>query len=397
MNLGLTPREQELVERTGRLAREKFAARAEAHDRHARFPHEDFQDLFAAGLHAAVVPEQYGGLGIGPLNGTPFGLWMLTKELAKADLSLARCWEGHVNSLVLLGGLGNPEQKRRWFDGVVHQGETWAAWSGEPQAPRPGETRTFGTRIRPVDGGFVVSGSKVFCTSAQGARRAILLVSLDGPGGARYAQAAPDGLLLLACDLADSSISTDDSWWDPIGMRGTVSHLVRFDDTFIPESDQIGIPGQYLKEGWQTLFLPHYAASFLGAAEAAYEYTRDYVRSQAREADPYVQHRVARMQINLDTAHLWLRHVGELWGNGDRREAALAGSRVRYLVERLADDTVREAIHACGARCLIRPSPIERIYRDLSFYLRHDNDDWVLATIGRALLGLPYDHSFHKP
>lgn len=397
MKNGLTPHEQELVERAGCLAREKFVPRAEEHDRHARFPQEDFRDLFAAGLHAAVVPEEYGGLGIGPLNGSAYALWMLTKELAKADLSLARCWEGHVNSLVLLAGLGDAEQKRRWFEGVVREGETWAAWSGEPQAAKPGETLKFGTRIQPVDGGFVVSGSKVFCTSAAGARRAILLVSLAGPGGARHSQAGPEGLLLLACDLTDPSVTADDSWWDPIGMRGTVSHLVRFDDTFIPASDQIGRPGQYLTEGWQTLFLPHYAASFLGAAEAAYDYTLAYIRSQQREADPYVQHRVARMRIHLDTAHLWLRHVGELWHVGDRREAALAGSRVRYLVEHLADDTVRQAIHACGARCLIRPSPIERIYRDLSFYVRHDNDDQVLATIGKALLGLPYDHSFHKP
>ena len=54
-------------------------------------------------------------------------------------------------------------------------------------------------------------------------------------------------------------------------------------------------------------------------------------------------------------------------------------------------------IHACGARCLNRPSPIERIYRDLSFYVRHDNDDHILANIGKSVLGLPYDLSFYKP
>jgi hypothetical protein len=43
---------------------------------------------------------------------------------------------------------------------------------------------------------------------------------------------------------------------------------------------------------------------------------------------------------------------------------------------------------------LLRPSPLERIYRDLSFYVRHDNADHILATIGRGLLGEPHDRSF---
>lgn len=52
---------------------------------------------------------------------------------------------------------------------------------------------------------------------------------------------------------------------------------------------------------------------------------------------------------------------------------------------------------ACGARCLNRPSLIERILRDLALYIRHDNDDQVLATIGCAVLGKPFAASFYKP
>ena len=46
---------------------------------------------------------------------------------------------------------------------------------------------------------------------------------------------------------------------------------------------------------------------------------------------------------------------------------------------------------------LIRPSILERVYRDLSFYVRHDNDDQILATIGKSILGLTHDPSFYKP
>src|SRR5436190_2154383 len=395
--LDLKSDQQELIERVSSLAQGKFAERAAHYDSTATFPVEDFVDLFHAGLLAPVVPREHGGLGLGPYRGDVFTLWMMTKEIAKADLSLARCWEGHVNSLVLLDGMADENQRARWFDGVVTQGHKWVAWSGEPQARKPGEVVRFGTTVKQVDGGYVVEGNKVFATSASGARWAILLVNTAGPGGVRHTSASLDTQLLMACDLTDPSVEVDASWWDPIGMRATVSHLVNFRSTFIPERDLIGYPGQYLKEGWQTCFIPHYAATFLGAAEAAFDYTMDYVVSQNKTEDPYIQHHLGQMSVNVETAHLWLKHVAELWETGRYQEAQIGGSRARHVVEHLAEETVRHAIRACGARCLIRPSVLERVYRDLSFYVRHDNDDHILAMIGKSLLGLTHDPSFYKP
>jgi alkylation response protein AidB-like acyl-CoA dehydrogenase len=393
--LDLKPESRELLSRVGRIA-EACARRADHYDRTTQFPAEDFDDLFTAGLNAPAVPREFGGLGIGPLRGDALALWLMTKELAKADLSLGRCWEGHANSLVLIDAMATAEQKARWFEGVVERGEIWVGWSGEPQAPKPGERRRFGTSIERADGGWVLSGTKVFATSATGAKWAILLVNTSGPGAARHA-ADPDTLLMIACDLSHPSVVVDESWWDPIGMRATVSHLIRFNDTFLPDSDVIGAPGGYLREGWQTAFIPHYAASFLGAAEAVYEYAVEYVTRQGKVTDPYVQQRVGSMAVNVESAHLWLRHVARLWDTGHRDDARLTGSRARHVVEHLALETVDHCIRACGARSLVRPSPVERVLRDLTFYVRHDNDDHVLATIGRALLGQTHDASFYKP
>lgn len=392
----LSPRSRELLDRVGEVAA-ACAERADEHDRAATFPRKDFEDLASAGLNAATVPREHGGLGLGPLNGDTLTLWLMTKELAKADLSLGRCWEGHANSLVLLHALASEQQQARWFDGIVRGGEKWVAWSGEPQARKPGEGSKFGTSISAVDGGWVLDGSKAFATSATGADWAILLVNTAGPGGARHADGPPEGLLLLACDLSDPTVTVDDSWWDPIGMRGTASHVVEFHQTFLPEEHLIGTPGAYLHEGWQSAFTPHYAASFLGAAEGAFDYAREYLLRQEKTADPYVQQRAGSMAVNIDTAHLWLAHVARLWDGGDRPGAQRAGNRARHLVEHLALETVDHCVRACGARSLVRPSPVERILRDLTFYARHDNDDHVLATIGRAALGQTHDSSFFKP
>jgi len=396
-NVYLAAEGREIVERTSALARERFAARAALYDETATFPREDFDDLYAAGLLSPCVPREHGGLHLGPYRGDAFTLWMMTKELAKADLSLARCWEGHANSLVILDGIASDEQKARWFAGVVERGEMWVAWSGEPQSRALGEKPRFGTYVERVDGGWLLNGTKAFCTSAGGARWAILLVNSAGPGGARHASGSPDTLLLLAVDLTDPSISFDGSWWNPIGMRATVSHAARFEKTFIPDANVIGAPGRYLNEGWQTCFAPHYAASFLGAAEAALDYALAYVRTQNKGDDPYVQHHLATMSMHVDSGHLWLRHVATLWEQGAVEEAQLAGSRARHLVEHFAEETVSHAVRACGARSLNRPSALERIHRDLAMYIRHDNDDQVLATVGRALVGSSFDTSFYKP
>lgn len=393
----LNPSRPELIAQARDLAKHHFAARAASYDRDAAFPSEDFNDLAREGLLSAVVPSQYGGLGLGPHRGNVFTLWLMTKEFAKADLSLARCWEGHCNSMVLIDGMASDDQKERWFGGVIRRGETWVAWSGEPQARASLEKTSFGTTTTRVDGGYIVNGNKAFATSAGGAHWAILLVSTAGPGGGRHNSGGAESLLLLACDLSHPSISIDRSWWDPIGMRGTASHVVRFDQTFIPDGNVIGRPGQYLADGWQTCFIPHYAATFLGAAEAAYEFSLEYIQSQNKSADPYIQHHLGQSAINVETGHLWLQHVAHLWETGRHDEAQLAGSRARHVIEHLAEDTVKRSIRACGARSLNRPSPLERIYRDLSLYVRHDNDDHLLATIGRSLLGERHDSSFFKP
>lgn len=393
MIVNLAADKQVHMERIKELANQKFALRAAGYDRTASFPREDFEDLLKAGLNAPCVPTEYGGLGLGH-DSDIFTLWMMTKELAKVNLSLARCWEGHTNCQVLLAGMGSESQKKRWFEGIVRRGEKWAGWSGEPQSKIPGQKVGFGTTVRVADGGYIIDGTKIFATSSNEAQWAILFVNPLGTGGARHGNGSAKSVLMLACDLSDKSVSFDDSWWEPIGMKGSISYLVRFKETFIPEENLIGYPGQYLFEEWQTRFTPQYGAAFLGSAEGAYDYASAYVKKQGKEGDPYVQHRIAQSAMNLETMQLWLRHTATLWETGQHLEAKQAGNRTRYLTENLAMETLNHCVKTCGARCLIQPSSLERIYRDLSFYVLHDNCDRVLSSIGEEILGQSFDRSF---
>ena len=196
----------------------------------------------------------------------------------------------------------------------MHRGEKWVAWSGEPQARAPGERARFGTTVEKVAGGYVVNGTKVFSTSAGGVEWAILLVNTAGPGGARHATASPEGPCwpvtcptpaspVMAPGGTPSACGRPSATWCALSTRSSPRHL-------------IGPPGEYLKGGWQTCFTPHYAASFLGAAEAAYTFALEYLASQHKGAIRMCSSTSAHMAINVETGHLWLRHVANLWETG---------------------------------------------------------------------------------
>ena len=115
------------------------------------------------------MPRQscsHGGQGLGPDVGL-FTLWMMTKELAKADMALARCWEGHVNSQMLLNALG-----RRSAEGSLVPWDRGAGRDlGRLERRAAGaDSRAdarFGTVVRPASGGYVIDGTKVFATDAE--------------------------------------------------------------------------------------------------------------------------------------------------------------------------------------------------------------------------------------
>ncbi len=376
------------------LSNENILARAHDYDTNARYPAENFTDLFNIGALAAPIDPEFGGLGCGPDYGNVYSLWQMTRAIAKADLSFARCWEGHNNALMLIDKLANKAQKERWFSDVINKGHRWAAWSGEPQKKLPQQKYSIGTRVEKQGKDYVINGNKVFATSAPGASWAILLVSLAGPGGAREVSDGENNLLMLACDLSDPSISFDGDWWDPIGMRSTVSYKVNFVDTHIPEANCIGEIGEFLTLDMQSRFTPHYAVSFLGALEGAYEYALEMVMLQHRENDPYVQHHIAKVKLSIDTLELWLTQVAFMLDNQQYEDARGAAGKFRYLAEKLAEDGIKRCIKICGARSLNKPSRLERIYRDLTIYVQHDNVDHILATIGRRAMGQPVDNAF---
>ncbi len=383
---------EQIVEKLALLT-PNFAARASQYEQEKCFPKQNFEDLHKAGLLCPAVSAAFGGLGFGSHLQQSFALWAMTKCIAKADMAMARCWEGHINAQIILEIAANQRQKTLWFGEMIAKGTLWGCWSGEPLQATPFEKSSTGTLVTETSEGFLLNGSKVFCSGASGADWAILFVNTQGVGGARHSN-SPQTVIMLACPMADKTIRLDDTWWQPIGMTASVSFKVLFDNTFIPKENLIGYAGQFMTEEIATYLLPHYASNLLGGMEAIDEQVIQFVQRQGKSKDPYIQQHIGKMKLNLQTCQMWLQHVANLWDLQQLPEAKMAGVAFRYQVEKLGFQNLATALDVCGSRALIKPSPIEKIYRDFSFYAKHDNADHLLANLGKTILGEASDLAF---
>ncbi len=421
---------ERLVSEVSELSASRFAPRAAAYDRNSAFPAEDFDDLYEHGFLAATVPREYGGLGVGHTAGDPLTLWLITKAIAKGDLSLARCWEGHANAVDQMADLAVPELRERVFRMIVEDGMRLVLWGSEPprppgdqppqegqqggeqtrppqtgagqardqtsapaarpNAPAPGSARR--TTAKRVHGGWLLNGVKQFATSAGGATHAIVSATAPDERGEDDPMSGRGSFIV---EMTTPGLRIDEAWWHSLGMRSTVSHMVYLEDVFVPQEWEYRRAQSDL-QSWQARFIPQFAASFIGAAEAAYDFTLPYLRERGKENDPYVQHHVASMRVSLELAQTYLQHTAGLWASGQVTEAALASNIFRVAAEEQTTNVVSRAIRACGATALLEQHPLGRIQRDLQTYVRHENVDRLTATVGRASLGLNYDPGFSR-
>ncbi len=228
LNVRPSPRQQELIDLAGELARTKFAPRAAKHDREASFPFDDYDDLREAGLLKLCVPERYGGLGEG------FETYFLVAEqIAQGNASTALTFNMHSTTMLTMGewieGIDfapgamarhREVAARRWTEvaekGVYYgQPHSEMVETGAQDQLHVGGKR-FGTTAQKVDGGYVVNGRKFFVSLSGAADYFATPALLLGDGE------WIDRTLYLAVPREAPGV-TFEGEWDPVGMRATVS------------------------------------------------------------------------------------------------------------------------------------------------------------------------------
>jgi alkylation response protein AidB-like acyl-CoA dehydrogenase len=160
--------------------------------------------------------------------------------------------------------------------------------------------------------------------------------------------------------------------WDPLGMRGTVSRTLMFDDVFVDEDAELMPKGVYFlaASSWPHMFLT-LSPTYVGIAQAAYDFTVSYLRGEMpgtppvkRRMYPTKQIAVAEMRIKLEAAKaLWFQAITEARCRPDKPQV-LRAYAANYTVMETANDLCRLAIRTCGGQSMFKSLALERLYRD---------------------------------
>jgi len=372
-DLPFTRQQREWLARVHELGESKFAPRAARWDESASFPFANYEDLRAAGLLALCVPEAHGGLGADYPT-----YMMLAAEMGRFCGATALTYNMHICSTMWTGvladgvpmtGAQREEHARRrllHFRRVVEQGAIYAQPFSEGSAAAAGRA-PFGTTARKVDGGWVVNGRKIFA-SLSGAADYYGILCTEDKGDEK-----PDArdTLYLAVPATSEGLSISGDW-NPLGMRGTVSRNLAFKDVFVSDDEQLMPRGVYYKGAhtWPAMFFT-LAPTYLGLANAAYDFTVSYLRAEV-PGEPPVKRRmyatkqiaVAQMRIQLETMKsIFARVIAEA-GPDPSHDARMRLYAAQYTVMEGANDIARLAIRTCGGQGMMKHLPLERIYRD---------------------------------
>ena len=366
----LSAQQRELLETVGKLGRERFAPRAARYDRDATFPFENYDDLRRENLLGICIPKSHGGLG------ADFATYALVAaEMGRHCGATALTFNMHVCSTLWSGPLADDldmtaEQRAQHdanrkvhFERILN-GAIYAQPFSEGSAAAAGKA-PFGTTARKVDGGWRISGKKIFASLSGAANYYGVLCTEDKPdAGVR------DTLYIAVPGDAEGFSIVGD--WDPLGMRGTVSRTLLMKDVFVPDDAELMPRGVYFQAAsrWPHMFFT-LAPTYMGIAQAAYDFTVAYLRGEVpgmppvkRRMYPTKQVAVAEMRIKLEqTRAMFLRAIADARVDPGK-EARLRAYAAQYTVMENANDLCRLAIRTCGGQAMLKSLPLERLYRD---------------------------------
>lgn len=353
----------------------QIAACAEAADANDAFVSESMKLLKDAGFHAAAVPAELGGGGA-----TPAELSGMLRALAGYCGSTALAFAMHTHAVALPAWRWHrtPEPVEGLLKRVAAEKLTLVSSGGS-------DWLDGSCDAVPVEGGFRVSGRKIF---ASGSPLGDLLVTMA-------VQQMPEGptVLHLAIPLKAPGVTILDTW-RTLGMRGTGSHDIELAEVFVPDA---AVTVRRPSGKWHPLMhmvtmiaFPLIYSVYVGLAEAARDKA---VAMAARKTSDDLTQIVGEMDTELAAARMALADMLAVIEAGEPGEAA--SNRVmmgRTLVARSAIRTVEKAMEAAGGGAFYRKAGLERIWRDVQAARYHPLQEKAQARLaGRVALGLPID------
>lgn len=366
-------------ETTARFSADRIARRAKEIDETNEFPRELWPEMGELGLHGITVEEEHGGLGLGYLEHC-----VAVEEVSRASASIGLSYGAHSNLCVnQIRRWANDDQKRRYLPKLISGEHVGALAMSEAEAGS--DVVSMKLRADKRNGGYVLNGTKFWITNAPHADTLVVYAKTDPAAGPRGITA-----FLVEKGMPGFHVSRK---LDKMGMRGSDTGELVFEDCEVPEENVMGPVGGGVKVLMSGLDYERavLSAGPLGIMQACLDVVLPYVRERKQFGRPIgsfqlMQAKVADMYVALNSARAYVYAVARSCDAGRTTRYDAAGAIL--LASENAVKTTLEAIQALGGAGYIKEWPVERLMRDAKLYdIGAGTNEIRRFLIGRELIG----------
>lgn len=355
---------------------EPIAARVDAEDSFAR---ELWPEMGALGLHGITVEEEDGGLGLGYLEHL-----IVCEEISRSSAAIGLSYGAHSNLCVnQIRRWANPEQKAKYLPKLISGEQVGSLAMSEAGAGS--DVVSMKLRADKVEGGFRLNGTKFWITNAAYADTLVVYAKTTPNAGSKGITA-----FLIEKDFAGFSIGQK---IDKVGMRGSPTAELVFDDCFVPDAQVMGPLNGGVKVLMSGLDYERVVLSGiqLGIMQACLDVVLPYVRERKQFGRPIgefqlMQAKVADMYVALNSARAYVYAVARACDAGQTTRFDAAGCIL--LASENAVKVSSEAIQALGGAGYTKDWPVERYWRDAKLLdIGAGTNEVRRMLIGRELIG----------
>ena len=379
MEFGLGENADAIRDVTARWAADRLAPLAAEIDEKNEFKRELWPEMGELGLHGITVEEEFGGLGLGYLEHV-----VAMEEVSRASASIGLSYGAHSNLCVnQIRRWGTPEQKQKYLPKLIsgeHVGSLAMSEAGSGS-----DVMSMRTRADRKGDRYVLNGAKFWITNAPSADTLVVYAKSDPEAGSKGCTA-----FIVERGMKGFSVSKK---LDKMGMRGSDTAELVFEDCEIPEENVMGPVGGgagVLMSGldYERAVL---SGGPLGIMQAALDVVLPYVRERKQFGKPIgsfqlMQAKVADMYVALNSARAYVYAVARACDQGKTTRYDAAGAIL--LASENAVKVSLEAVQALGGAGYTREWPVERLVRDAKLYdIGAGTNEIRRFLIGRELLG----------
>jgi alkylation response protein AidB-like acyl-CoA dehydrogenase len=319
------------------------------------FPWELVQKMGELGFMGMMVNEKYGGSGLGTLSYV-----LAMEELSKIDAS-ASVMVSVNNSLVCWGleTYGTEEQKEKYLTRLA-TGEIIGAFClSEPEAGSDATSQ----KTTAIDKGdhYLLNGTKNWITNGNIAEVYLVIAQTDREKGHRGINA-----LIVEKGMEGFDIGPKEN---KLGIRGSDTHSLMFNDVKVPKENRIGEDGFGFKFAMKTLAGGRIgiAAQALGIAAGAYELALKYSKERKAFGTEIANHQAIAFKLaDMHTKIQAARHLvyQSAWDKDNGNDYTLSGAMAKLYASEVAMETAIEAVQIHGGNGFVKDYHVERFMRD---------------------------------